>query len=520
MENHKKVVASIAEKVRLFRYRKVPFRIYHGSTNSTRIIELDPNKIIDTSALSNVISVDKAAKTAVVQPNVSMDILVQKTLQYDLVPAVVPEFPGITVGGSFSGTAAESSSFKYGYFDQTVNWMEIVLHDGTIIRASPEENSDLFYGAAGAMGTLGVTTLFEIQLISCGAYVETTYIPVKSIASALSTLEQFALDETVSYLDAILFSAYSGTVIIGRLSSTPHTHKEAEPPVVNFSRAKDPWFFLHVHDKVLHPVNTYCITCIWENTISNKGEEPIKIERIPIYDYFFRYDRGSFWMGAYGWKAIPLPFNRFGRQVLDRFFRTRTMYKAMHHSGPSQRFVIQDLAIPEENAQIFLEYVNREVQIYPLWLCPIRWDWKVALHTAKTYSGPRRAPAVEKAPHLKPEMLINVGLWGVPELSRKLYNHKNFSEFVDLNRDVEKVVRDLGGLKWLYAHNYYKEEEFWQVYDKEKYNELRGKWKAEGLPSIWDKVKKEKLEWRPVHIGRALLLTALGRDHLLRKGKK
>lgn len=49
-----------------------------------------------------------------------MDRLVEETLKYGLIPPVVMEFPGITVGGGYSGTSGESSSFKHGFFDRTL----------------------------------------------------------------------------------------------------------------------------------------------------------------------------------------------------------------------------------------------------------------------------------------------------------------------------------------------------------------------------------------------------------------
>jgi hypothetical protein len=72
-------------------------------------------------------------------------------------PAVVPEFPGITAGGEFAGTAAESSSFRFGYFDKTVNNVEMILDNGDVVQASPVKNADLYFGSAGALGTLGTT---------------------------------------------------------------------------------------------------------------------------------------------------------------------------------------------------------------------------------------------------------------------------------------------------------------------------------------------------------------------------
>jgi len=59
-----------------------------------------------------------------------------------------------TVGGGFAGTAGEISFFRYGFFDRTINWIEMVLANGEIIKASSSEHSDIFYGAASSFGTL------------------------------------------------------------------------------------------------------------------------------------------------------------------------------------------------------------------------------------------------------------------------------------------------------------------------------------------------------------------------------
>jgi Delta24-sterol reductase len=120
MEQHKEAVTVIASTVLNFYDRKEPFRIFHGSTNSTRPLTLQRNSMVDTSSLNHVLKVDIKAKTVLVEPNVPMDKLVKATLEHGLVPPVVMEFPGITVGGGFAGTSGESSSFKYGFLDKTV----------------------------------------------------------------------------------------------------------------------------------------------------------------------------------------------------------------------------------------------------------------------------------------------------------------------------------------------------------------------------------------------------------------
>lgn len=134
MAGHDAAVKAISTAVRGLYNRRETFRIFHGSTNSTRPSHSD--RKIDISALRNILKVDTIKRCALVEPNVPMDRLIEATLAHGLMPPVVMEFPGITAGGGFSGSAGESSSFKYGYFDQTVNWVEIVLANGEIVRAS------------------------------------------------------------------------------------------------------------------------------------------------------------------------------------------------------------------------------------------------------------------------------------------------------------------------------------------------------------------------------------------------
>jgi delta24-sterol reductase len=43
--------------------------------------------------------------------------------------------------------------------------------------------------------------------------------------------------------------------------------------------------------------------------------------------------------------------------------------------------------------------------------------------------------------------------------------------------------------EWLYAHAYYTEKEFNEIYNREEYDALRKKYFATYLPSVYDKVK-------------------------------
>lgn len=450
MEKHDKLVSVISARIRHFYDRKEAFRIYHGSTNSTRQSQYTRETMVDTSALTNVLQVDREKRVAVVEPNVPMDSLVDGVLKYGLIPKVVMEFPGITVGGGFAGTSGESSSFRYGFFDRTINWMEIVLANGEKVIASADRHADLFYGAAASFGTLGVTTLLEVQLVRASAYVHMTYQPIFSMAEGVRRIEQLAQQPDVDYLDGILFSAEHGVICIGRLVDDP----DVDISIQRFTRPHDPWFYRHVRKLI-------------------KGRTELIVEAIPIVDYLFRYDRGGFWVGEYAFRYFITPFNRITRYVLDRFMHTRVMYHALHKSGLAQKYIIQDVAIPYPRASDFVEYLDKDFKNYPIWLCPLK-------QTGQSSESPRGLLA-EKGSTELPDMLLNFGVWGPGPTRRE--------DFINWNRKFERKVRDLGGQKWLYAQAYYTEEEFYEIYSRKEYDALRSKYHAEYLPSVYDKVR-------------------------------
>ncbi|EWC46584.1 hypothetical protein DRE_04071 [Drechslerella stenobrocha 248] len=485
MDAHDRAVQSIAAAVRGFYDRKTGYRIYHGSTNSTRASALRRDQMVDTSGLIHVLHIDTTARTAIVEPNVPMDRLVEATLPHGLVPPVVMEFPGITAGGGYSGTSAESSSFRHGFFDRTVNWVELVLANGEVVRASRDSHPDLLHGAASSFGTMGVVTQLEVQLVPAKPFVEVTYHPVESADEIVGKIEELTADTTNDYLDGIMFARDRGALISGRLVDGPAPGAKVQ----GFTAPTDPWFYLHVRKRV------------WgaRGRGSSKGEgEEALVDIVPIVDYLFRYDRGGFWVGEYAFKYFITPFNRITRFLLDYFMHTRVMYHALHKSGHSNIYVIQDVAVPYSAATDFISFLDRNFGIYPLWLCPLKMKGN--------RSDSPHGLLAEVSAKDSPEYLLNFGVWGPAGPTAR----RNIQSFIDVNRRLEHKVDSLGGKKWLYAQTYYTEDEFWSIYNKQEYDALRQKYHATYLPSVYDKVKTDLVaEQRRIEASWAAWLSAL-----------
>lgn len=280
MDEHKKKVEAISARVRQLHAAGVPIRIYHGSTNSTRTLRFNKNEIVDISNLNQVLSVDLKRRTALVEPNIPMDLLVKKLGKYGLVPAVVPEFPGITIGGAIAGGSGESSSFRHGLVQTQALKCEVVLGSGEIVQASPTQRPDLFLGLGATCGSLGILTAIELALVPATKFVGLEYVPVRSFEEAVARMLEFSTDEA-DFVDCILFSKFKGIVMIGRRSDKP------DRPIKKFRHAWNEWFYLHAEKMFNRGGGSETIPLVdylsdmtaalfgWENTHSKGSEHPL-----------------------------------------------------------------------------------------------------------------------------------------------------------------------------------------------------------------------------------------------------
>ena len=182
---------------------------------------------------------------------------------------------------------------------------------------------------------MGVTTLVELQLSEAKKYVEITYHPVSSMTEAIKKIEEVTADPNLDYVNGIICSKHQGAAVTGRLTDIPGV----SIPIQRFSDSNDPYFYLHVKDAI------------------TKRMGPMT-EAIPLAEYLFRYDRGGFWVGASAFEYFKMPFNNFSRWWLDDFLHARMMYTALHASGQSKKYVVQDLALPYSTAEQFVNYTD------------------------------------------------------------------------------------------------------------------------------------------------------------------
>lgn len=165
--------------------------------------------------LIDILEVDTDRGIIRVEPLVNMGQISATLAKLGWTIAIVPELDDLTVGGLVMGTGIESSSHIYGLFQHICVSYELVLADGSLVKCSKDENSELFYSVPWSYGTLGFLTAVEIKIIPATKYARLKYEPVRGLKTLCQKFEVEAKNKNNDFVEALLFSVDEGVIMTG-----------------------------------------------------------------------------------------------------------------------------------------------------------------------------------------------------------------------------------------------------------------------------------------------------------------
>ena len=122
-----------------------------------------------------------------------------------LAPAVVPELKSITVGGATTGLGIESSAFRFGLVHETIDEFDVLVADGRVLRCSPTEHADLFFGFPNSYGSLGYATRLTVRLVPVAPFVHLRHERFADAGRYFAAIAAECKDPTCDYLDGVFF---------------------------------------------------------------------------------------------------------------------------------------------------------------------------------------------------------------------------------------------------------------------------------------------------------------------------
>src|SRR3954465_15030769 len=162
-------VADVVDAVALATKLGLEVAVRGGGHNVAGRATIDGGIMIDLSPMKGI-RVDPVGKTGWAQGGVTWGELNRETQLHGLAVTggVVSTtgIAGLTLGGGLGWLMG-----KYGLALDNLQSAELVTANGRVLRASAEENPDLFWAVRGGGGNFGVVTSFEYRLFPVGPMV-------------------------------------------------------------------------------------------------------------------------------------------------------------------------------------------------------------------------------------------------------------------------------------------------------------------------------------------------------------
>ena len=161
--------AAVAAAVKFAAGRDLLVSVKGGGHSAPGHAVSDGGMMIDLSLL-NEIKVDPAARTAIAGGGTKWGELDAATQAHGLA-VTGGRVPSTGIAGLTLGSGSGWLERKLGFTVDNMLGAEVVLASGDVVRASENENPDLFWGLRGGGGNYGIVTKFEYRLHKIGPLV-------------------------------------------------------------------------------------------------------------------------------------------------------------------------------------------------------------------------------------------------------------------------------------------------------------------------------------------------------------
>ncbi|WP_250005372.1 FAD-binding oxidoreductase [Actinoplanes sp. M2I2] len=160
--------AEVADALAFARdHRHLPLGLRSGGHGFSGRSTNDGGLVIDLGAMNDVEVLDEDRRLVRVGPGATWKQVSAVLDKYDWAIGS-GDYGGVGVGGLATAGGIGLLSREHGLTIDRLRAVELVLADGTPVRAGAEENQELFWGVRGAGANLGVVTAFEFEAAPTG----------------------------------------------------------------------------------------------------------------------------------------------------------------------------------------------------------------------------------------------------------------------------------------------------------------------------------------------------------------
>lgn len=424
-----------------------PLRMFKGTPSNTFRPQqigarMEAKSRLDLSQFVHILEVNSEALWCDIEASATFETFLAGTMPHGVIPLVVPELRTITVGGAVVGIGVESSSFRHGFFHEGLLEADILVASGDVLTVRPEgEHKELFKAIPNSLGSFGYLLRLRMRVQRCEPAVEITKRCFDSTQALVDGLGE-ASKSDADFVDGVALSDTGGVLITAKFA--------ANIPSTKLKR--------------------YGMWPMFYPSILHEGSEYMSTER-----YIWRWDADWFWVT----QIFPGLSWRWLRTLCGEAMLRSDVYKHFNDLmiknvlepfklNKDEELIIQDIEIPLDKAtdwicnflkvvpsakigKIKLQRSQSPTPTVPIWLCPVK------------------SSGCPLMPMDAGRLYVNFGFWDAlegPETKGGMAKGR-------INRELEKLCTQLGGIKTLYSSVYLSEDEFYQQYGGEVYKKIK-----------------------------------------------
>jgi alkanesulfonate monooxygenase SsuD/methylene tetrahydromethanopterin reductase-like flavin-dependent oxidoreductase (luciferase family) len=157
----------VVEALGYARRHDVPLGVRSGGHGVSGRSTNDGGIVIDLAALNGIEVLDPATRRVRIGPGARWGEVAQALFPYGWA-ITSGDYGGVGVGGLATAGGIGFLAREHGLTIDHIRAVEIVLADGSVVRADERHHPDLFWGVRGAGSALGIVTSFEFEADEVG----------------------------------------------------------------------------------------------------------------------------------------------------------------------------------------------------------------------------------------------------------------------------------------------------------------------------------------------------------------
>jgi len=162
-------------------------------------------RALSSARLNHFISFEAAGGLLHCEAGVSLDDILDVFVPRGWFLPVTPGTRFVTVGGAIASDVHGKNHHVSGCFCDHVEFLDICLGDGSIVRCSPGERPDLFHATCGGMGLTGMVVSAAVRLKRISsAYIDQTTFKARNLQESLELFDTHAKSSySVAWIDCL-----------------------------------------------------------------------------------------------------------------------------------------------------------------------------------------------------------------------------------------------------------------------------------------------------------------------------